>query len=164
MDPSEWFRDQLQSGLEGFVAAVQLVPEERRSATPPQPLGEWPATRHLFHVLFYERHATLPALRWWLGGPTPARPSPTEEDAWDSAGGIEHLLAELRAARAEQASLLDNVQHSTWDESRKTVWGRVTLRWIMTKTLQHTHVHTHNVLSLALFWDMAAEEAAGRGL
>lgn len=35
---------------------------------------------------------------------------------------------------------------------RSTRWGDVTLRWIMTRTLQHTHEHTHDVQSLGLYW------------
>ena len=56
--------------------------------------------------------------------------------------------------RAEQISLLDRVEPATWEQSRHAIWGPVTLRWVMTKTLQHTHEHTHDVLSLALFWEM----------
>ncbi|MBM2847059.1 MAG: hypothetical protein HW418_1, partial [Anaerolineales bacterium] len=43
-----------------------------------------------------------------------------------------------------------------WEETRRAVWGPVTLRWVVTKTYQHTAEHTHDVLSLALYWDAVA--------
>jgi hypothetical protein len=33
-------------------------------------------------------------------------------------------------------------------------WGNVTLLWLVSKTFQHTAEHIHDVMSMALFWDM----------
>lgn len=48
-----------------------------------------------------------------------------------------------------------------WEAVRSTPWGEVPLRWIMTKTLQHTYEHTHDVLSLGLYWGWVEARLAG---
>ena len=164
--PAEHFHGQLRQGLDSFTWAVRQVPEQRRSASPPRSLGEWSAARHLFHLSFYEQHLALPALRWWTGGPVPDGGAVAPEDAaWEQADGPERLLEQFAALREEQLSLLSTVEPAVWNEWRVTVWGPVTLHWVMTKTVQHTHEHIHDVLSLALFWDFSggrAEQAPTR--
>ena len=88
MDLSRWFQDQLRGGLDGFAWALQQLPQQRHSATPPPALGEWPARRHLFHLLFYEQQIALPALRWWLDGPAPGLPTSVEDAAWERAAEL----------------------------------------------------------------------------
>jgi len=66
---------------------------------------------------------------------------------------VESLLAQFREIRAEQIALLLKFDDALWEETRRAVWGPVTLRWVVTKTYQHTAEHTHDVLSLALYWD-----------
>ena len=158
--PAEHFRGQLRQGLESFTWAVLQLPEPRRSALPPRSLGEWSAARHLFHLCFYEQHLALPALRWWTGGPVPDGAIAPEDAAWERAEAPERLLEQFAALREQQLTLLSAVEPSAWNERRVTVWGPVTLTWVMTKTVQHTHEHTHDVLSLALFWDLSRDGAA----
>lgn len=161
MDPSQWFREHLQVSAEGFIWAVEQIPPERCYALPPFPLGEWSAARHAFHMLFYERTFALPSMRQWLGGPPPDVFGLSEEAAWaggpagGSAPNLDELQASFREIRVEQVELLPEFSDSAWDEPRNTLWGPMPLRWVVTKTYQHTAEHTHDVLSLALFWDMA---------
>lgn len=157
MSESEWFRTQLLTGLDPLERAIEQVPESRRCAAPPSgvgelALGERTVARHVFHLLFDERTGPLPLLRWWAGGPQAGYRGPTEDDAWSGDDAVEQLLVELRALRREQADLVAAIEPSGWDEVRSTPWGEVPLRWIMTKTLQHTYEHTHDVLSLGLYW------------
>jgi len=156
MNLSPWFQQHLQTSADGFVWAVEQMPPERRFVPPPLPFGEWSAARHAFHLLFYERTIALPSMRQWLGGPPPATFGTSEETAWGdrAADDLEGLLAAFREIRTEQIGLLPQFDASAWDEPRSTVWGAVPLRWVVTKTYQHTAEHTHNVLSMALFWDM----------
>jgi hypothetical protein len=161
MDLSQWFHEQLQTSADGFAWAVEQVPTERRYALPPLPLGTWSAVRHAFHMFFYERTFALPSMRQWLGGPRPDVFGLSEEAAWadgparGSDPDLDGLLASFREVRAEQVVLLSEFDGSAWDEARSTLWGPVTLRWVVTKTCQHTAEHTHDVLSLVLYWDMA---------
>ncbi len=64
-----------------------------------------------------------------------------------AAGNIAFL-----AGRAEQIKLLAQFGSTAWEATRKAAWGEVTLRWLVTKTYQHTAEHTHDVLRMALFW------------
>ena len=156
MDLTEWFRRQLEASGEGMIWAVQQVPEARRYRRPPPALGTWSAVRHLFHLVHYERHLALPNMRLWLGESLPLGLGPDEEAAWRRAPELTRLIDVFREVRAEQIACLDRLSPSAWEEVRWTVWGHQSLRWVVTKTYQHTAEHTHDVLQLALFWDMVA--------
>ena len=144
---SEWFQRQLQASADGFVWAVEQVPAERRFLRPPLPLGEWSAARHAFHLLYYERTIALPSMRQWLGEAMPSMFGASEDTAWSRGGdwALDGLLAEFQEVRARQIALLPAFDEGLWDEPRQTVWRTVTLRWVVTKTYQHTAEHTHDV-------------------
>ena len=154
MNLSQWFHTQLQASADGLVWAVEQVPVERQHARPPAPLGEWSAARHAFHMLYYEQTIALPSMGQWLGEPRPPVAGRKEDTAWDGGRDLGGLLAEFREVRASQIALLSKFDASLWDEPREAIWGSVPLRWVVTKTYQHTAEHTHDVLRLALFWDM----------
>jgi hypothetical protein len=153
LDTSSWFAGQLQATGQGFIWAAEQAQADRRLATPPAGLGEWPIARHVFHLLTYERDAALPALRYWLGGPRPWFDDGAEDLAWPNAPDLEALLASFREARSEQVALIARVGGATWLEARDTDWGWVSLHWVVAKTLQHTAEHLSDVLRIALFWD-----------
>lgn len=163
MDLSQWFSDQLKSSADGFMWAVEQVPAERRLATPPAPLGEWNAARHVFHMLYYEQMIALPSMRQWLGVPfTLVEEDYNEEGAWEDGKNLETMLADFRKVRAEQIALLPNFDEPMWNKTRDTVWGKVPLKWVVTKTFQHTAEHTHDILRMALFWDMIVYHQQGK--
>ncbi len=71
---------------------------------------------------------------------------------------VRGILEQFRAVRAEQIALLPQFDDHLWHEARETeFWGTVNLRWVATKTYQHTSEHIHDVLRIALFWDQAAK-------
>jgi len=156
VDLSRWFHDQLAASADGFVWAVRQVPPERRTVQPPAELGlgEWGARGHTFHLYTYERYIALPSMSQWLGGPEPslADSEPHIKAAWDVDRDLDSLLAKFCVGRDEQIALLARVDEALWEEERHTVWGDVSLRWVVTKTYQHNAEHTHDVLRLALFW------------
>jgi hypothetical protein len=156
MNLSEWFDRQLQASAEGFCWSVKQVPAERRLAQPPRPLGEWTVARHAFHMVYYERTIALPSMRQWLGDPCPTVDDDDEDTAWDDNQDIDSLVAQFQAVRAEQVALLPQFEPALWEDRRDAVWGSVTLRWVVSKTYQHTCEHTNNILQLALFWDVMA--------
>ena len=167
MDLADYFARQLTSTLEGFAGAIEQIPAERRHQSPPSPnrLGQWSPARHVFHLLTYEHEVALPSMRHWLGGPKPDDARFVNEDAsWDAEGAgqsIEAFLQQLRAVRAEQISLLPRFSSAAWETVRDPIpaWRPVTLRWIVTKTLQHTAEHTNDALRLVIFWDWALQDA-----
>ncbi|GAC1566191.1 MAG: hypothetical protein NVS3B14_06850 [Ktedonobacteraceae bacterium] len=157
MDLSQWFTDQLDSGAQGFIWAVEQVPPERRLLTPPKPLGEWNAARHVFHMLYYEQNAVLPGMKIWLDQPfTLNEADYNEAAAWGDGKDLESILTDFRRVRAEQLEVLAHFNDQLWHETRQTLWGEVTLLWIVSKTFQHTAEHTNDVMRMALFWDAYA--------
>lgn len=154
MTETAWFLTHLQAGAESVAWAVSQVPAERQLRQPPGGLGDWTLARHVFHLLFYEREVALPAMRLWLDEPSPSRGvEPDEDVAWDPQAPVDGLLEEFQHGRAAQLALLPQLPETAWDEPRATRWGERTLHWVMTKTVQHTAEHLHDILSLALFWD-----------
>jgi hypothetical protein len=153
MNLSEWFHDQLQATADGFVWGAQQVPNARRNVRPPGALGEWTAARHIFHMVFYEENIALPTMYQWLGKPLPLE-GVAEDVAWgEGSDNVENLLAGFTKVRNEQMQLLARFDDLTWNSIRETIWGVVTLRWVVSKTFQHTAEHTGDILRIALFWD-----------
>lgn len=157
MNLTEWFSYQLKAGGEGFVWAARQIPEERQNVTPPR--GGWSALRHVFHLLSYERDLALPFMRCWLGEPIPTREELDEkfyhqDENFQTAQslGMEALLSVFEQVRAEQIALLPRFDEQRWQEVRATVWGEVSMQWVVAKTFQHTAEHTHDIMCLVLFW------------
>ena len=155
---SDWFRHQLQASADGFVWAVEQVPAARRFVSPPNlwGLGEWTVARHAFHMVYYDEGIALPSMRQWLGAQIQAFDEDGEDAAWGDGQDLDTLLTRFRATRAEQIALMDEFDSELWEEARDAPWGSVNLRWVVSKTYQHTLEHTHNILQIALFWDFAA--------
>ena len=157
---AKWFSLQLQVSADGFLWAVAQRPTDRLFLTPPRHPERWSTARIVFHLVTYERRLAFPSLRQWFGGPCPTVGS-MEEDAaeeeaiWNSDQGhdIPSLLTAFAALRSEQIALLARIDEVTWEERRDTIWGSKLLRWILTKTYQHTLEHTDEVLRSVLWWD-----------
>jgi hypothetical protein len=157
MNLSAWFSTQLKTSGDGFVWAVEQVPVERWYAIPPAPLGEWVPARHVFHMVIYEHDIVLPHMRYWLGEPLPLRDELeqrflAEDKEWENQR-VEDQLAAFQQGRTEQIALLPSILDELWHEIRATEWGSVSLKWIVSKTFQHTAEHTHDVMRMVLFWD-----------
>ena len=160
---SEWFTPQLQSGADGFVWAVRQVPQERWEAKPPKALGEWPMAQHVFHMLFYEREMVLPHMRHWLGVPLASLEDwqkifSQANASWTPQLHVENMITDFLQVRAEQIAMLQHFDDTLWHEARpNTIWGEVPLKWIVSKTFQHTAEHTNDIMRMALFWDAFAQ-------
>lgn len=158
MELSEWFSKQLQASAEGLLWGAEQVPAARHFRQPPANLGQWSVARHLFHMVDYEQKFVVPLMRQWLGEPVPSFVY-DEEDAWQrvEVETIEPLVAQFRAVRSEQLALLPLFKASAWSEERQTFAKdeSATLRWVVTKTYQHTAAHINDVLRMALFWEIS---------
>jgi hypothetical protein len=153
MDLTKWFHEHLQASADGFVWGALQVPVARRNVRPPEALGEWTASRHVFHMLFYDQNIALPTMYQWLGKPRPGE-GIEEEVAWgEGSSDIESLLAEFKKVREEQIRLLERFDDQAWNSTRDTIWRSVPLSWVVSKTYQHTAEHTGDILRIALFWD-----------
>jgi hypothetical protein len=155
MDEMRWLSDELLRSCAGFAWAIRQVEDAHLRIAPPQGLGEWPALRHLHHLVWYEREYALPSMRHWVGGPPLDDQALDEAAAWAAEGPgftVEGGVRELEAGREAQAALLAVLDPSAWHASVATVWGDMPPRWVVSKTYQHTAEHTNDVLRIALFW------------
>jgi hypothetical protein len=105
-------------------------------------------------MVFYEQTIALPSMHQWLSAECPSIDDLDEDAAWVARqDNVDSLLAQFRNVRSEQLALLPQFNNSLWEETREAVWGPVTLRWVVSKTYQHTAEHTNDVMRIALFWD-----------
>lgn len=155
LNTSQWFQEQLRASGYGFIWAVKQVPIERQNEIPPQQLGEWTATRHVFHLLYHEKTSALPRIKQWLGGESPIIDRNAEQIEWEnSQENIENMLEHFLELRLEQIRLASQFNGIEWSQAREVQgWGLVNLYWVFSKNYQHTAEHIHDVLRLALFWD-----------
>jgi hypothetical protein len=151
---SAWFQEQLAHSAETFAWAVEQVPERRRWLAPPHRPQEWPMARHVFHMMYYERKLALPSMRQWLGEEVHLSKGMLQEDnEWNAGIDLAATLEEFRAVRTEEITLLKQFGAEDFERTLDTwAWNEVTLRWVVTKTLQHTFEHTRDILAIALFW------------
>ncbi len=156
---ADWFHQHLQTSAADLLWAVEQVPHARHVVSPPNiwGLGEWPVARHVFHLAYSEEQIALPSMRQWLGDQAPADVDAHDEAvAWGAGQDLDRMLARFRSVRAAQLALVTKFDGSVWEETRDAVWGRVSLRWVVSRTYQHTLEHTNAILRIALFWDFAA--------
>ena len=152
------FRTQLASSAQAFIWAVEQLPEERRLTCPPHGKEEWSAARSAFHLLAYERRLALPSMRLWLGEAFTYDIDYDEDKEWASGHDLTVTLQQFSQIRDEQSALLALYPDEAWETALFTpAWEEQTLRWVLTKTLQHTFEHTHDVLRMGLFWDFPLE-------
>ncbi len=157
MDTRQQFQTRLQTSIDEFLWAVNLIPQERLYLAP-RP-NRWPVARLVFHLASYEEKIALPTMRQWLDEPMPQSVS-QEEDArlealaWNNGEGhsMSALIQALISVRAQEILLLGELQESALAESRQAVWGIYPLQWVLTKTYQHTLEHTDEILRDYLWW------------
>src|SRR5581483_9557000 len=133
---------------------------ERHYSSPPS--GRWSVARIAFHMERYDQLIGLPALRQWLGEPfamsnltgSAEGDAALEEADWNNreSHSMQTVIAEFKELRADQLVLLQQFRESAWSEERETLWGPVTLQWVVTKTYQHTLEHTDEILRMYLWW------------
>lgn len=95
-------------------------------------------------------------MKIWLGQSLTINEADYDEDAaWGNGQDLQTMLTDFRRVRAEQLEVLLHFNDRLWHETRQTpFWGDVTLLWLVSKTFQHTAEHIHDVMRMALFWDM----------
>ncbi|HEX9035622.1 MAG TPA: DinB family protein [Ktedonobacterales bacterium] len=159
MNDSDYFADQLRVTAEQFAWAALQIPDARRFVAQE---GRWCAARVIFHITNYERLTVAPSMRLWEGGP-PVDDSPLDDEPldWERKGArttYDDLISAFRAGRADQIALASRLV-GRWDETRDSPWTLkdappITLRWVVTKTLQHTFEHSDELLRIRLYTDM----------
>ncbi len=157
MQHSQWLQQQLQTSADNFLWAVEQIPQERLYLAP-RP-NRWPIARIIFHLTRYEQRLALPSMLQWLGGPRPVvgtQEEDNEQDELDWNGGNGHeiltLITDFKEVRFQQLALFSQFTEQSWKEEREAIWGNVSLKWVVTKTYQHTLEHTEETLRAYLWW------------
>ncbi len=77
-----------------------------------------------------------------------------EDHNWNDGQGheMQTLLANFKAVRSQQLELLPQFSEQSWYEEHEVIWGRFPLKWVVTKTYQHTLEHTDEILRAYLWW------------
>jgi hypothetical protein len=157
MQYAQWFQQQLKNSADGFLWAVEQIPQERLYLAP-RP-DRWPVARLVYHLANYEGRIGLPSIRQWLGDPKPEvgtqeEDTDKEDVAWNNGEGheITDLIATFKAVRAQQLESIRLVREDQWLEERPVIWGIRSLQWVVTKTYQHTLEHTDEILRAYLWW------------
>lgn len=168
MDESSMFVELFRATTTHLLWAAEQVPDERRFLRPPFPNADWSSAQEIFHLGLYERSVALPSMRLWLGDSViDVEAFSDEEKLWAAEGqhtSYSTLLQRLSDVRDEQIALLPALT-GQWAETRETIWSNpalppVTLRWVVSKTLQHSAEHTSAISQLTLFWDLALHHLA----
>ena len=157
MQLSQWLPQQLQTSADSFLWAVEQIPQERLYLAP-RP-NRWPIARIIFHLTRYEQRLALPSMLQWLSGPIPVVGTQEEDNArdeldWNNGNGheIQTLIAGFKEVRSQQLALFPQFTEQSWHEEREAIWGSVSLKWVVTKTYQHTLEHTDETLRAYLWW------------
>ena len=157
MQLSQQFQQQLQTSAENFLWAVEQIPQEHLYLAP-RP-NRWPIARIVFHMTRYEQRLALPSMRQWLEGPQPVVGTQEEDNAIDEQDwnngeghGIQTLIANFKEVRFQQIKLFPQFTEQLWEEKHEAIWGSVSLKWVVTKTYQHTLEHTDETLRAYLWW------------
>lgn len=164
MDHAGFFRGQLTNSADTLAWAVQQIPTGRWFVAPLPAFGEMSVAQMVFHVAWSDRHILIPQLNQWLDADQPPLQRadiPDEPAAWRetvSHANMETLLADFRDGRDTMLSTLEAYPAQAWDTTHPTLWGEVTLRWMLTRVYQHTVEHTDTLLKMGLFWDYYLEQ------
>lgn len=157
MNLSQWFHQQLQTSADSFLWAVEQISQERLYLAPRA--DRWPVARLIYHLARYERRIALPSMWQWLGEPKPLVGTQEEDGIqedhdWNGGQGheVSTLIADFKAVREEQLALCLQFGEQSWYESYDVIWGHRSLKWVVTKTYQHTLEHTDEALRAYLWW------------
>ena len=159
MQQSQWFYQQIQASTQGFLWAIEQIPQERHFVLPRA--ERWSLARILYHMVQYDLLIGLPTLRQWRGesyalagmSGDQKEDAAREEANWRNGEGqiVPEMIATFKDLRADQLVLLQQFQEPDWNEARTTLWGPVILKWFVVKTYQHTLEHTDEILRMYLW-------------
>ena len=161
------FTTLLQVSTDMLLWTVQQIPEDLLYTVSSKRPGSWPTARHVMHLQYNEEQVVLPCMRRWFNEEHAAHKAEDdkrierygayemlvhdEEIAWQQAPDIEMREEKFREGRKAQIALLAQFAPDVWEQTRETVWGRVTLCWAITKTYQHTLEHSNDILKYGLY-------------
>ncbi len=153
MDDSVLFQDMLHTSADSFLWAAEQTPPEHRYLIPPHRPDDWSAARLLFHMVTYEEELVYPEMQRWRGIPPVAKTTFDAESEWAKQPAWDSLIDRFQNIRIKQIGLIAHLTPDAWERYQDTLyWDNVSLRWIVTKTLQHTAEHTSDLLKRVIFW------------
>jgi len=161
---------QLESTAEIIEWAISLFTEDRLNEPPPHKnhpkapdwaktyLGQWSPLRVLFHLVYYEEVFALPSMKHCIGESKASFPDSTkkeEEEVWARGVILTELLERYRKVRREQMQVIKRTSNEEWNNKKTEYYGhgKVSMSWLVAKTIQHTFDHGDKLLRKALYWD-----------
>lgn len=156
---TQFFVRHLQSSSDALLWAVDQVPSGRHHVLPLPVFGDTPIIRLVFDQLWHERSIFLPYLRWWAGGSEPEGLLEDVEHVWATSNhSMSEFLSSFQTERAESIQIVAGFTDDLWYTRRSTLWGDVSLKWVVTHTLQLTLDLTSHLMQMALYWDQLLEQ------
>ena len=165
----EFLAKQLESTAEIIEWTIFLFDKDRLKESPPHEnhpkasaevktyFGQWSALRVLFHLVFYEEISVLPIMKRCLSESkvTPSEGSNDEEEEWIDGVKLTELLERFRKVRREQIAIIKATSKEEWNNNKIDYYshGKVSISWLVAKTIQHTLDHGDKLLRKALYWD-----------
>ena len=159
----------LAQGARDVTWALCSLPRERWAVEPPGSPGQWPALRHVRHLMLDETNLTLPAVRCVLGElPLESLPPRAERQradaAWDAAEALasaEALVRNLGEVRFELLQRLEAAPDVDWERPLPSplalAFGShsqpARLEKLLLRAYAHQLEHLSAVWKLALYWD-----------
>ncbi len=158
----------LAEGAREVSWALCSLPRERWTMTPPARLGEWPALRHVRHLVLSARHITLPRVEYALTGekrdPVSTVALEQADAAWDSdvaSDTADELLADLAGVRFELLQRLEVAPDDVWESlSPARLDAQPRLTELLLRMRQHEFDHLASLWRMALYWDRVSPSTA----
>jgi hypothetical protein len=149
----------LAHSAESLLWALEQIPAGRHHVIPLPVFGEWSVARIFYHVLWFESKIIVPYLHYWFKDA--AKPDfsdfayDQEAQDWQSAErGISVLVAKFEIYHHLLLDAYAALSAANWAQEKETVFGAVSLHWLMTKVYQTRIAQTERLLDMALHWDL----------
>jgi len=151
---------QINNAVDGFVWAAQQIPTGRYNVIPLPVFGELSAARRVFHVDWYTANVVKTSLDLWLVPGAQVVHFEPEQEEIDWRQNDQSLSGILEGFQAATNTLM--VQIASLDETqlaeiRGTLWGNVSLEWMLTHFYQILIENTNTLVRMSLYWDMYLE-------
>jgi hypothetical protein len=152
LDQKNILRD-LRATAEAVTAEISRLPLDA-AAWEPEP-GEWSQLQTLTHMHICERHIFLPRMQKVAAEDHPALPLVDEPEImkqeWNPKRLREELLKEYLACREQELALLEKADWAR--QGTHASRGPVTLGWLASYALSHTHEHLSQIMRVRLHYE-----------
>jgi len=152
-----------KNAVDGFIWAAQRIPTGRHHVIPLPVFGELSAARRVFHVDWYTANVVKTSLDLWLvpDAQVVHFESKQEELDWRQSDQTLHVILEgFQTATNTLMAQIASLNENQLSEVRETLWGNISLEWMLTHFYQILLENTNILVRMSLYWDMYLEAEA----